>query len=291
MKIVRPMTPLHRRMLEDMQIRNYSPHTIEGYLRYVGQFAKHFGASPDQLGPEHIRSYQLHLLQKQVSKSIFIQTVCGLRFLYEKTLHRPWMVEYIPYPKKPKTLPVILSRDEVGALIQAPRHFKHRVILATLYTTGLRVAELCELKGTDIDSKRMVIQVRQGKGKRDRQVGLSPDLLPLLRQYWKLYGLESWLFPGHRITEPITSEGVWFVCKKAGQDAHIKKAVYPHLMRHTYATHLLEAGMDLRSIHLLLGHATLRSTSIYLHVANPDLQSTQGPLGALTLPPGLDQLP
>jgi site-specific recombinase XerD len=291
MKIIRPMTPLHRRMLEDMQIRNYSPHTIEGYLRYVGQFAKHFGISPDQLGPEHIRSYQLHLLQKQVSKSIFIQTVCGLRFLYEITLHRPWMVEYIPYPRKPKTLPIILSRDEVGALIQAPRHFKHRVILATLYTTGLRVAELCELKGTDIDSGRMVINVRQGKGKRDRQVGLSSDLLPLLRQYWKLYGLESWLFPGHRVSEPMTSAGVQWICQKAAQAAQIKKAVYPHLLRHSFATHLLEAGMDLRSIQLLLGHATLRSTSVYLHIANPALQVNQGPLGTLTLPPGLDRLP
>jgi site-specific recombinase XerD len=278
-------------MLEDMQIRNYSPHTIEGYLRYVGQFAKHFGVSPEQLGPEHIRTYQLHLLQKQVSKSIFIQTVCGLRFLYEKTLHRPWMVEYIPYPRKPKTLPIILSRDEVHALIKAPRHVKHRVILATLYTTGLRVAELCALQGTDIDSRRMVIQVRQGKGKRDRQVGLSPELLPLLRRYWKLYGLESCLFPGHRLTEPITPTGVEWICKQAGQAAQIKKTVYPHLIRHTFATHLLEAGMDLRSIQLLLGHATLRSTSVYLHIANPALHATQGPLSALTIPPDLDQRP
>ena len=291
MKIVRPMTPLRRRMLEDMQIRNYSPHTIDGYLRYVAQFAKHFGVSPDRLGPEHIRTYQLHLLQQQVSESIFIQTVCALRFLYETTLRRPWMVEYIPYPKKPKQLPVILSRDEVQALIRAPGHLKHRIILATLYTTGLRASELCQLQGTDIDSERMVVRVRQGKGKRDRQVGLSADLLPLLRRYWKLYGLQSWLFPGHRITEPITPDGVGFICKKAGHIAKIHKAVYPHLLRHTYATHLLEAGMDLRSIQLLLGHTSLRSTSMYLHVANPALQTTQSPLGTLALPPDLEQLP
>jgi site-specific recombinase XerD len=220
-----------------------------------------------------------------------IQTVCALRFLYEKTLHRPWTVEYIPFPKKPKKLPVILSRDEVQTLIRTPHHLKHRVILATLYTTGLRVSELCRLQGIDIDSARMVVIVRQGKGKKDRQVGLSSDLLPLLRRYWKLYGLQSWLFPGHRITEPITSSGVEYMCKKTGQAARIKKAVYPHLLRHSFATHLLEAGMDLRSIQLLLGHASLRSTSIYLHVANPALQTTQSPLSTLAIPPDLDQLP
>jgi integrase/recombinase XerD len=203
-------------MREAMQIRNYSPHTIDGYLRYAGRFAKHYGISPDQLGPEHLRAYQLHLLQQQVSESIFIQTVCALRFLYETTLDRPWMVDSIPSPKKPKKLPIILSHDEVNALLQAPRHLKPRLILATLYTTGLRAAELCRLPGTDIDSERMVIHVRQGKGKRDRQVGLSPDLLPLLRHYWKCYGLQSWLFPGHRITEPITPDGLWFLCQKAG---------------------------------------------------------------------------
>ncbi len=289
MKIIRPITPLHQRMREDMQIRNYSPHTIDGYLRYAGQFAKYFGVSPDQLGAEHIRTYQLHLLDQHVDVSIVIQTVCALRFLYEKTLHRPWTVDDIPFSKKPKKLPIILSREEVNALIQAPSHLKYRVMLATLYTTGLRAAELCQLQGADIDSGRMVIHVRHGKGKRDRHVGLSPDLLPLLRHYWKLYGLQSWLFPGHRVTEPITPDGIGFMCTKARQAAQINKAVYPHLIRHTFATHLLEAGMDLRSIPLLLGHATLRSTSISLHVANPALQSTQGPLGTLTFPPGVDQ--
>jgi integrase/recombinase XerD len=291
MQIIRPMTPLRKRMLEDMQIRNLSPHTIAGYLRYVAQFAKYFNTSPDRLGPEHIRTYQLHLLNQKVDESILIQTVCALRFLYEKTLHRPWTVEYIPFPKKPKKLPVILSRDEVQALIRAPRHLKHRLILATLYTTGLRASELCRLQGTDIDSERMVVLVRQGKGKRDRQVPLLPDLLPQLRRYWKLYGLQSWLFPGRRVSEPLTRHGVHHICDQAGHAAQLKKAMYPPLLRHTYATHLLEAGMDLRSIQLLLGHASLRSTSIYLHVANPALQTTQSPLRTLALPTDLEPRP
>jgi integrase/recombinase XerD len=281
MKIIRPMSPLRRRMREDMQIRNYSPHTIDGYLRYVAQFAKHFGTSPDRLGPEHIRTSQRHLLQQQVSESIFIQTVWALRFLYETTLHRSWMVDSIPYPKKPKTLPVILSRDEVQALLLAPRYLKHRAILATLYATGVRVSALCQLQGTDIDSRRMVIHVRQGKGKRDRMVMLSPDLLPLLRRYWKLYQLQSWLFPGHRITEPITSDGVAFVCKKAGHVATLTKALDPHLLRHTFATPRLEAGVDLHRIQRLRGHARLRSTSLSLPVAPPALTATERPLDAL----------
>jgi len=201
------------------------------------------------------------------------------------------MVEYIPYPKKPKTLPVILSRDEVKALLLAPRHLKHRVILATLYATGVRVSELCQLQGTDIDSQRMVIHVRQGKGKRDRFVMLSPDLLPLLRRYWKLYQLHSWLFPGHRVTEPITRDGVGHICTQARHAAKITKAVYPHVFRHSFATHLLEAGVDLRRIQLLLGHASLRSTSLYLHVAHPALHATESPFDALALPADLEKVP
>src|SRR5262249_38897688 len=291
MTVHSPMTTSRKRRLEDMQIRNYSPHTIDGYLRYAAQFAKHFHTSPDHLGPEDIRTYQLHLLQQHVSKSIFIQTVCALRFLYETTLERPWMVDYIPYPKKPKTLPVILSRDDVKVWLPAPRHLKHRAILATLYATGVRVSELCQLQGTDIDSQRMVVRVRQGKGKRDRFVMLSPNLLPLLRRYWKLYQLQSWLFPGPRVTEPITPAGVAHICTQAGHAAKLKKAVYPHLLRHTFATHLLEAGVDLRRIQLLLGHASLRSTSLYLHVAHPALTATESPLDALALPANLETLP
>lgn len=290
MKLVRPMTPLRKRMLEDMRIRNLSPHTIDGYIRYVAQFAKHFQTSPDQLGPEHVRTYLLHLLEQQVHQSILVQTVCGLRFLYEKTLHRPWTVEYIPFPKKIKTLPIVLSQDEVQTLMRTPHHPKHRMILATLYTTGLRATELCRLQGTDIDSKRMVVVVHQGKGKKDRQLPLSPDLLPQLRRYWRLYGLQSWLFPGRRVSEPLTRHGVHHICAQAGKDAKLKKAVYPHLLRHSFATHLLEAGMDLRSIQLLLGHASLNSTSIYLHVANPALETTTSPMNTLAIPTNLDQL-
>src|SRR3989475_3738892 len=292
MKIIRPMTPLRQRMLEDMQIRNYSPRTVDAYLRSVAQFAKHFHPSPDRLGAEHIRTYQQFLIAEQkASWGTFIQAVCPLRFFYETTLHRPWMVDYIPYPKKPKTLPVILSRDEVKALILAPRHLKPRALLATLYATGLRVSELCQLRGTDIDSQRMVIQVRQGKGQRDRLVMLSPDLLPLLRRYWKLYQLKSWLFPGPRVTAPITPAGVAHICTQAGHAATLTKAVYPHLLRHTFATHLLEAGVDLRRIQLLLGHASLRSTSLSLHVAHPALHATESPFDALALPTDLDKLP
>src|SRR5262249_6390388 len=269
MKIIRPMTPLRQRMLEDMQIRNYSPHTIDGYLRYVGQFAKHFHTAPDRLDAEHIRTYQLHLLQQHVSKSIFIQTVCALRFFYETTLGRPWMADYIPYPKKPKKLPVILSREEVKALLLAPRHLKHRAILATLYATGVRVSELCQLQGTDIDSHRMVIRVRQGKGQRDRFVMLSPALLPLLRRYWKLYQLTSCLSRGPRRPEPRPRAGVAHICSQAGAAAKLTKFFYPYLLRHSSATLLPEGGVDLRPTQLRRGPASLRSTSLYLHVAHP----------------------
>src|SRR5256714_878454 len=292
MKIIRPMSPLRQRMLEDLQIRNYSPHTVDAYLRSVAQFAKHFHTSPDRLGPDHIRTYQQFLIAEQkASWGTFIQAVCALRFFYETTLHRPWMVEYLPYPKKPKTLPVILSRDEVKALLLAPRHLKHRAILATLYATGVRVSELCQLQGTDIDSQRMVMHVRQGKGKRDRLVMLSPNLLPLLRRYWKLYQLKAWLFPGHRVTAPITRMGVAHICRHAGHAAQLTKVIYPHLLRHSSAPHLLEAGGALPRIQLLLGHASLRRTSLSLHVAHPALHATASPLDALALPADLDQLP
>jgi site-specific recombinase XerD len=265
-------------MLEDMQIRNYSPHTIDGYLRYAAQFAKHFGTSPDRLGPEHIRTSQLHLLQQQVSASIFIQTVCALRFLYETTLHRSWMVDYIPYPKKPKTLPVILSRDEVKALLLAPRYLKHRAILATLYATGVRVSELCHLQGTDIDSKRMVIHVRQGKGSKDRFVMLSEQLLAILRAYWRTERPQGWLFPGLDPDQPITPRSLQRACRATAEAAGLGKTVTVHTLRHCFATHLLERGVDIRVIQDLLGHRHITATSRYARVAINTIRQVQSPL-------------
>ena len=279
-----PMTPLRQRMLEDLQLRNYSPLTIACYLRCVADFARHFGTSPESLGPDHVRTYQLFLIQeKQVSWSSVVQTVCALRFFSRVTLGRPAMLEYIAPPRRPHTLPIILSQTEVAALLTAPRNVKHRAILATLYATGLRVAELCQLQVTDIDSARMVLRVRQGKGQLDRYVMLSPKLLPVLRQYWQQYKPRPWLFPGAPRTRPMTTRTVHSICREAGQAAHLPKAIHPHVLRHAFATHLLEAGVDLRRIQLLLGHRSLRSTSRYLHVTPYALQATPSPLDTLPL--------
>src|ERR671931_1462002 len=209
-----PMTPLRQRMLEDMQLRNYSPLTMHCYLRCVADFARHFGISPEQLGPEQVRTYQLFLLQdKQVSWTSVVQTVCALRFFYRITLGRPEILEYIASPQRPFTLPIILSQAEVATLLTAPRNLKHRAILTTLYAAGLRVSELCQLQVTDIDSARMVLRVRHGKGQPERYVMLAPTLLPLLRQYWHQDTPKPWLFPGHPCTRPMTTKAVYLVCR------------------------------------------------------------------------------
>ena len=278
------MTPLRQRMLEDLQLRNYSPQTIHCYLRCVAAFAKHFGLSPEHLGPEQVRIYQLFLVQeKQVSWPSVVQTVCALRFFYRVTLGRPAMLEYIASPQRPLTLPIILRQAEVATLLRTPRNLKHRAILTTLYAAGLRVSELCQLQVTDIDSARMVLRVRQGKGQHDRYVMLSPKLLPLLRHYWQQEKPRPWLFPGTLRTRPITARMVHRICRDAGQAAHLPKLIHPHLLRHAFATHLLEAGVDLRRIQLLLGHRSLRSTSRYLHVTPQALHAPPSPLDTLPL--------
>jgi integrase/recombinase XerD len=232
------MTPLRQRMLEDMQLRNYSPLTIDCYLRCVADFARHFGASPEHLGPEQVRTYQLVLVQnKQVAWPSVVQTVCALRFFYRITLGRPGMLEYIAHPRRPFTLPTILSQTEVAALLTASHNLKHRAILTTLYAAGLRVSELCRLQVTDIDSTRMVLRVRQGKGQHDRYVMLSPKLLPLLRQYWQQSKPQPWLFPGYPRTRPMPTRTVSSLCRHAGQAAHLAKVIHPHLLRHAFATH------------------------------------------------------
>jgi integrase/recombinase XerD len=284
------MTELHRKMLEELQLRNYSPHTRRAYIRCVADFAKHFKAAPDRLGPGHVREYQLFLVhRKNLSWSPFNQAVCALRFFYHDVLHRNWMIEYIPYPRHEQKLPVVLSPAEVAALFQSTPNLKHRTILMTIYAAGLRVSELINLRVMDIDSQRQLICVRQGKGHKDRQVMLSPKLLEVLRTYWKRYRPISWLFPGRNPERPITQITVWRICDQARAAAHLTKPVSPHTLRHCFATHLLEEATDLRRIQILMGHRNLKTTARYLHVSNLAVRSTVSPLDRLPYP--VDPIP
>jgi site-specific recombinase XerD len=272
------MTTLQR-MTEDMQLRNFSPRTIEVYVYHVGKFADFFSASPEQLGPEQVRQYQLHLVnQKKASWSAFNQAVCALRFLYRHTLPRPWHVEMIPFGKKPKKLPVVLANKEVQQLLACVKSIKSRTVLATLYAAGLRLEEGLHLTINDIDSARMTLTVARGKGNKQRLVPLSPRLLETLREYWKQLQPPTWLFPGKTGERPMCSTIVQKACKQAAIQAGLKKAVTPHTLRHSYATGLMEAGVDLLTIGQLLGHRSFSSTLIYLHVRRPHLISTPSPL-------------
>ena len=276
------MTALRQKMTEDLRLRNYSSNTIKVYIASVASFAQHFGKPPDQLGPEHVREYQLFLVQqKKASWAVFNQTVCALRFFYNTTLGRNEMTEHIPYPRHQKRLPAVLSQAEVSALLAALPNLKHRTLLTTIYAAGLRVSEVVNLLVTDIDSQRQLIQVRQGKGHKDRLVMLSPSLLMLLRQYWKAYRPAHWIFPGDDPNRPLTTVSVYRICLHASQVAGLSKPVSPHTLRHSFATHLLEAGTDLRTIQLLLGHRNLKTTALYLHVSTLALRSTTSPLDLL----------
>jgi site-specific recombinase XerD len=269
-------------MQEELQRRNYSESTTVCYLRQITEFARHFKRSPAQLGPEEIKQFQLYLVQeKKVSWATYIQTTAALRFLYVKTLGRAFMAEKIPYPKRPKHLPTVLSQEEITRLLNATRSLKHRALLMALYGAGLRVSEACRLTLGDIDSSRMVIHVHQAKGNKDRDVMLSPVLLYTLRQYWKGNRPQRWLFPGYGPDKPISPKSVFLMIRNAAARAKITKTVSPHTLRHSFATHLLESGTDLRTIQLLLGHADIRTTIIYLHVSQQHLQKIVSPLDRL----------
>jgi integrase/recombinase XerD len=269
------MTPLRQRMIEDLKIRNYAPRTLETYVDRVAHFARYFGKSPELLGPPHIRQYQVHLLEEVGSSwCVFNQSVCALRFLYQTTLGKDWAIKHIPFPKCPKRLPIVLSVQEVGKLLEAVTDLKHRTELEVMYAAGLRISEAIHLRVLDIDSQRMVFRVDQGKGRKDRYVTLSPTILERLRTYWKAYrpDPEGWLFPGMKPQSPVSAESIRRALSKAKQKAGIKKPVRSHTLRHCFATHLLEAGVDLRTIQILLGHRNLNTTAVYLHVANKSLQ-------------------
>ena len=271
-------------MLEDLQIRQYSPTTIRLYLSSVAEFAKHFHKSPDQLGPEHIRQYQLFLIkEKQACQSTCVQLVCALRFLYTHTLNRKIEIQRIPFPRRQRKLPLILSREEVKALLEAPGKLRDCAVLAVLYGSGLRIAEAAHLKTRDIDAPRNVLWVRQGKGRKDRQTLLPAKLLELLRQYWRAERPSEWLFPAKDRTRPIDPKVIYHACRDAARAASISKPAHPHSLRHAFATHLLEAGTNLRTIQILLGHANLETTARYLQVADVAVRSTSSPLDALDL--------
>jgi integrase/recombinase XerD len=281
----RKISPLRQRMIDDMTVRNLAPNTMLNYLKQVSYFAQHFGKSPERLGPEQIRSYQIYLAkEKRASASTRTVAVSALRFLYRVTLRQNWAVEMIPAPKKEYRLPVILSPEEVLQLLQAAPSFSHRVIFSTMYGTGVRVSEALHLRVPDIDSQRMMIRIEQGKGHKDRYVQLSPKLLELLRTYWRTVQPQEWLFPGQVPHQPLGREAVGQAMTLASQRAGLRKDPSPHSLRHAYAVHLLEAGTDLRKIQLLLGHRSLATTARYLCLARDTVCATTSPLDLLPYP-------
>jgi len=287
------MTSLRRRMIEDMQIRNLSLNTQECYVLQVSLFARHFSKSPEQLGPEQIRAYQVYLTnEKKLSTKSICIAISALRFLYRVTLKKDWsFADIIPAPIVPKTLPIILSPEEVVQFLDCVRNRKHHAILTTCYAAGLRISEAIALTPPAVDSKRMVIRVEQGKGKKDRYVMLSPKLLEILRAWWRVEKPKDWLFPGNFPGRHITSGAVESKCQKAHRVSKIPKPITPHSLRHAFAVHLLEQGADVRTIQLLLGHRSLSTTAMYLRIATSKVCSTSSPLDLLPRPVSLEVKP
>jgi integrase/recombinase XerD len=283
------VTHLRKLMLEELERRNYAQSTVRQYVRAIEDFARYFKRPPDQLGPEHIREYQAYLFrERKLSPNTVNQRTGALRFFFVVTLKKPWSIAETPYPRKVFRLPRILSAEQVAQLIDAASTPFYRILLMALYATGLRRAELAHLKISDIDSERMLIHVKGGKGRKDRDVMLSPKLLEELRQYWRSLRRKptDWLFPGgrwHTADTPIEAKTIWHACREATKRAGFGNAIHPHTLRHCFATHLLEAGADLRTIQILLGHRDLEETTIYLHLSNLHLNATASPLDRLAL--------
>lgn len=280
------MTKLLQRMREELQLRNSSEETITTYLGCVERFARYYGQSPEQLNAEQVRSYLLYLLgERKRSWPALHVARAALRFLSVRVLKQHWFDEEIQCPKRPLSLPTVLSADEITRILEHTRHLKHWTMLATLYATGLRSKELRLLKVSDIDSQRMVLHIRNGKGQVPRDLGLSPVLLERLRVYWRWRKPKEWLFPSQERQEhPMAGRSLRVVCANAGRRAGIQKPVHPHVFRHSYATHLLEAGADLRTIQILLGHTDIRTTACYLRVSTRRLQAVTSPFDTLAIP-------
>jgi len=282
------MTQLRRMMLEELQRRNYSADTIRQYLLAVRQFAEHFGKPPDQLGPDELRTYQAYLLrERKLAVGSVVARVAALRFFYGRVLKRHGFREDLPYPKDRRRLPTVLSLEEVTRLINATGNLQQRAMLMTLYGTGMRRTEVSVLKVSDIDSQRMMIRVERGKGGAGRDIPLSPALLETLREYWRWKKPRTYLFPSSERKrgkeQPTSDKTVWYACKEAARHAGLTKRISPHCLRHSFATHLLEAGTDLRTIQILLGHGDLETTAKYLHLSQRHLRAVVNPLESLPL--------
>jgi len=278
------MTPLRQRYIDDLRLRNKSPRTIETYVLRVVLFARHFGKSPEVLGPEELRAYQQHLIERRVSWSMFNQSVCALRFLYNVTLRRPHVITHLPFAKRPRVLPTVLSPEEVVRLLAAALPGRDRTLLDVAYSCGLRLKELVGLQVVDIDSARMVLHIRHGKGQKERLVPLSPRLLAALRAYWRQYRPAVWVFPGvNKPTQALTDGAVQRICKRTAKRAQLTKRIHPHVLRHSFATHLLEAGVDLLSVQALLGHSHFNTTAKYLHISMRRLQQLPALLEGLVV--------
>jgi integrase/recombinase XerD len=287
------MTSLRQRMIQDMQVRNLAIGTQDSYVRHVLLFARHFNKSPELLGPGQIRAYQVYLTnEKKLATASITIAVSALRFLYRVTLKKDWSLEdIIPAPQKPQTLPIVLSPEEVIQFLDCVRIRKHRAILTTCYAAGLRVSEAVALTIPAIDSQRMVLRVEQGKGKKDRYTMLSPKLLEILRDWWRVEKSKHWLFPGDLPGQHISRFAVESACRKAHRMCKISKPITPHSMRHAFACHLLEAGTDIRQIQLLLGHRSLTTTAKYLRIATSKVCSTASPLDLLPRPVSMEVEP
>ena len=282
------MTVLLQRMHDELVRRHYATTTRESYLRILNAFHRRTGRRLDRVGPDDLRRYQVFLLEeRKLAVGTVVAEVAALRFFFLRVLKRRDMKEDLPYPKRRKRLPVVLSPEEVQRLIAGAKNLYHRTLLLTLYGAGLRRSEACRLKVRDIDSRRMVLRIEQGKGGRDRDVPLSPTLLAALREYYRWMRPQTFLFPGThkgwRADKPITAKVIWEAVQIAARKAGIEKHVSPHTLRHSYATHLLEAGADLRTIQLLLGHADLSHTTVYLHLSRRHLQAAPNPLEQLQI--------
>ena len=276
------MTPLRQRMIEELRLGNYSRFTERQYVSHVERFANYYGKSPEQMGPEEVREYLLYLIEdRRVSWGTYNIALCALRFLYHRTLKREQLLQGIPCPKGEVRLPVVLSPSEVKQFFAACDTLKQSALFMCAYAAGLRVSELAKLRIEDIDSQRMSIHVRLGKGRKDRYIPLAHHLLGLLREYWREYRPNEWLFPGNPRHKPIDDGTISRHCRNVREAANLGKHVTVHSLRHSYATHLLEAGADLRTIQVLLGHRNIRTTAKYTHVSHKLLQTIENPLDRL----------